>query len=570
MPKRAAKTAKNTAAAAAPKSAGFAALALHITDVADAKIFAALRDERPNTATFSLPESQPENLDPESAAKRLLEHALASDALPALSAPTVAGTQSDFKSLGVETVPLTGTTVVKFRQQVRGIPIYGSLISVELEAHNDLVSLNANLATPDVKSYVATVSPRDALKRIASEAGYGRDLPDVTPTLNLFFDSKGKWHLAYIAESVRSRKRGKGTNKVKGGALSFDYVIDAITGTLVAEMPRTPTADGATDQAHDELGVLQTFSIDVTGATRVLRDAALNIETYDFAFRDPEVVAPSLPGTPVGPPWPSAAVSAHMNAVAVTSYLRDVLKRNNIDNKGGRIVSSINCVLASDEDPKGSRCWLNAFWNGKQMIYGQSMFDDRLRSLASSLDIVAHELFHGVTAATARLIYQDETGALNESYSDIFGVLISNHGQPDIGQWNWQIGDALSTGVTAFRDMAEPPQFGQPQVMKDFKTSPVTLAGDFGGVHINCGIHNHAAYQVMTTRASDGFLFKPAELAAIFYVALTQQLTRQSTFSDSRRGVVLAARSLFRKLPQAEIDVRANAVEVGFDAAGIG
>jgi Zn-dependent metalloprotease len=246
-----------------------------------------------------------------------------------------------------------------------------------------------------------------------------------------------------------------------------------------------------------------------------------------------------------------------------------VLKRNNIDNKGGRVISSVNCVVKTDETPPGSNVWLNAFWNGTQMIYGQAMFDDRLRSLASSLDIVAHELFHGVTAATARLIYQDEPGALNESYSDIFGALISNASQPDIAQWNWQIGDALSTGLQAFRDMSDPPLFDQPKLMKDYRKSPATLAGDFGGVHANSGIHNFAAFKIMTTPAADGFLFKPEELAAMFYVALTQQLSRMSTFSDSRRGVVIATRSLFRKLPQADVDARAKAVAAGFDAAGI-
>jgi Zn-dependent metalloprotease len=424
------------------------------------------------------------------------------------------------------------------------------------------VSLNSNLATPDVPTYLAKVSPQDALKRVAKEAGYGRELPQVVPVLNLFFDRKGKWHLAYIAENVHSRK------KEQSGPLVYDYVIDALTGAVVAELPRTPSAN-TTDQALDELGTMRTFCIDVTGARKALRDPTLNIETYDFGFRDPNLVVKNLPGTLVAAPWSSAAVSAHVNAAAVATYLRTVLKRNNIDNKGGCVISSVNCVVKTDESPPGSNVWLNAFWNGTQMIYGQAIFDDRLRSLASSLDIVAHELFHGVTAATARLIYQDEPGALNESYSDIFGTLISNAAQRDIAQWNWQIGDALSTGLQAFRDMSDPPQCGQPKAMKDYKTSPVTLTGDFGGVHVNCGIHNFAAFKIMTTRAGDGFLFKPEELAAMFYVALTQQLSRVSTFSDSRRGVVIATRSLFRTLPQADVDARANAVAAGFDAAGI-
>ena len=117
--------------------------------------------------------------------------------------------------------------------------------------------------------------------------------------------------------------------------------------------------------------------------------------------------------------------------------------------------------------------------------------------------------------------------------------------------------------------MRDPTRFGQPKLMKNYRKSANTLAGDFGGVHINSGIHNFAAFNVMTATSGGKFLFKPAELAAMFYLALTQQLSRQSTFSDSRRGVVLATRSLFRMLPQNEIETRARAVEAGFDAAGI-
>jgi Zn-dependent metalloprotease len=246
-----------------------------------------------------------------------------------------------------------------------------------------------------------------------------------------------------------------------------------------------------------------------------------------------------------------------------------VLKRNNIDNKGGKLVSTVNCVVKRDEDPAGSKNWLNAFWDGRQMVYGQVTFNGALRSLASSLDVVAHELFHGVTEATSRLVYENESGALNESYSDIFGILVSNLAEPDIAKWNWEIGDAISSSLAALRDMKDPTRFGQPKLMKNFRVLPNTRSGDFGGVHINSGIHNFAAFNVMTAKSGGKFVFKPAELAAIFYIALTQQLSRQSRFTDSRRGAVLATRSLFRSLPQAQIDARASAVEAGFSAAGI-
>jgi Zn-dependent metalloprotease len=542
---------------------------MHVTETKGRKTFAALKAERPASAAFSLVASQPKNLDPESAAKRILEHALASEKMPSLTAPKVDGNESDFKSLGVETVPLTGTSVVKFRQQIKGVPVYGSLVSVELGDDNEVVSLNSNLAKPDVASYVAKVSPQDALKRIASEAGYGRELPEVTPSLNLYLDNKGKWHLAYIAENVRSRKTDKTSKSSQGMPLVFDYVIDALTGALVAEMPRTPTMADANEQALDELGTMRKFAVEVSGTKKAMRDAKLNVETYDFSFRDPDLAGAGLPGKLVAPPWSTAAVSAHVNAGVVATFLRDVLKRNNIDNKGGRLVSSVNCLIKEEEDPPGSKVWLNAFWDGAQMVYGQAKFGGKLRSLSSALDVVAHELFHGVTGGTARLAYENESGALNESFSDIFGIIVSNFSEPDIAKWNWLIGDGISTGLEALRDMQDPTRFEQPKLMKNFVVKPNTRNGDYGGVHTNSGIHNFAAFKVMTATAGKKFVFKPDELAAMFYVALTQQLSRQSTFSDSRRGVVLATRSLFRTLPQAQIDARAAAVEAGFAAAGI-
>jgi Zn-dependent metalloprotease len=302
------KTAKKRAPARSAAGAGaFKALAMHVTEKKGRDTFAALRAERPTSASFGFAASQPQNLDPESAAKRILAHAFASEAAPSLTAPTVSGTESEFKSLGVETVPLTGTSVVKFRQQLRGIPVYGSLVSVELDDSNEVVSLNSNLATPNVESYVAKISPQDALRRIASAAGYGRDLPEVTPVLNLYLDAKSKWHLAYIAENVRSRKKDKAPKRSvpivvgkdetpghgHGMPIVYDYVIDALTGALVAELPRTPSMASANDTAIDELGTSQRFVIDVTAKKKTMRNAVLNIETFDFRFRDPEVLGPA-------------------------------------------------------------------------------------------------------------------------------------------------------------------------------------------------------------------------------------------------------------------------------------
>ena len=189
MAKKASKSARKPARRST--KAGFRPLAMHVTVPADAAAFAALTAERSGAAAFAHEATRPEQLDPESAAKRILAHALASETMPGLTAPTAGGVESDFKSLGVETVPLTGTTIVKFRQQVHGIPIYSSLISVELADDNSMVSINSNLAAPDVPSFLAKLSPADALAKVASAAGYGRQRPSVVPALNLFLDNRG-------------------------------------------------------------------------------------------------------------------------------------------------------------------------------------------------------------------------------------------------------------------------------------------------------------------------------------------------------------------------------------------
>ena len=145
-------------------------------------------------------------------------------------------------------------------------------------------------------------------------------------------------------------------------------------------------------------------------------------------------------------------------------FLSTVLRRNGVDNIGGPVRSSINCV-----EENGTKEWDNATWYRKQMMYGQSKVNGELRSWALAKDIVAHELTHGITDYTARIEYLGESGALNESYSDIFGVIVANIGKSDVKKWNWLIGDGLFGPDTALRDMKKPENFDQPSHMDDYQ-----------------------------------------------------------------------------------------------------
>jgi Zn-dependent metalloprotease len=551
---------------------GLRAFALHTNEVASSQAVRALRAERHSFRAFATTEKIGlSNLDPETAARQHLQQALASEALPQFTAPKVGRATPEFISLGTETLPLTGTKTVKFRQAYNEIPVDGSLITVEMDGeNNELYAISSSLGDPVNVDPVARISPADVLNTVRTLAGYGTQPLEATPRLCYYFDAAARrWRLVFVVEDIRRKKDGETTQPPP---LLADYAIDAHTGGLVAILSRMPSATISREgDAQDGLGKVRRIRYVVAEEDNVqsLRDDLLNIETYDFGFQDLD--KERWPGKYVSDPpspWDAGGVSAHANAAVVVEFLKEVLLRNSFDNEGGALISSVNCIVSDDvtDDPKE---WYNAAWAGdEQMVYGQRSVNGELRSYAVALDVVGHEVFHAVTSRTARLRYAFESGALNESYSDIFGVIISNFEKADLSSWNWQIGEDLKgTGIPS-RDLSEPTKYKQPGHMRDYQNRP--LDDDNGGVHYNSGIHNLAAYKIMTAKDAQGeYLFDAASLAALFYLALTQYLSRTSLFSDSRRAVLLVARTLFRNDESALRNARQQAISEAFDAVGI-
>ena len=385
---------------------GLRNFSMHALDKSDAPVLAKLTQERAHFPAFSL--MGPANVaqvDPETVAKRYLAQALQSSTVRSFTPPKSEGITSEFKSLGTETVPLTGTTTVKFRQTLGEIPVYGSLVTVELDAANNLVSLNSSVGEPKGVSSVARIAPADAVKAVEKYSGFQKQLANIVPHLMYYFDKDAaKWRLVFFLEDVPVTPAQR-RDAAKPAPQYMDYIVDADTGKVVAELPRTPSMAATVEQAIDGRKQSRQIRVETSGAKKILQDTSVNVQTFDFKFDDPQVNEVGLPGTAIRrppEPWPPSAVSAHANAVAVAEFLRNVLRRNNIDNKGGPMNSSINCVVA-DESP-GNRQWFNAFWNGVQMVYGQRRDDEgNLMSLSMDLDVVGHEMFHGVTDSTARL-----------------------------------------------------------------------------------------------------------------------------------------------------------------------
>jgi hypothetical protein len=209
----------------------------------------------------------------------------------------------------------------------------------------------------------------------------------------------------------------------------------------------------------------------------------------------------TLPGTTVrreGEPatGDAAADEAYDGLGQTWSLYSEAFGRDSLDDRGLPLLATVH--YGKDYD--------NAFWDGTQMVFGDGD-GEVFNRFTLSVDVIGHELTHGVTELTAGLTYQGQSGALNESVSDVFGSLVRQRAAGQgADQADWLIGAGLFTdsvqGV-ALRSMKAPgTAYDDPRVGKD--PQPATMAGyvettdDNGGVHINSGIPNHAFYLAAT------------------------------------------------------------------------
>jgi bacillolysin len=421
-----------------------------------------------------------------------------------------------------DTETLQQTSIVRFVQTKRAIPIFGASAVVELNEGNELIAIDAALADVTNVSHIPALSVAQALEMIAGATGtkanqlQGVDSPELT-----FFhdDTKDQWHLAYFFQDVPAAPadftKGQKSHGIGRplGQPELDYLVDAHEGTIlmywssqptVGEVPVTCKGDDEYDKPQDFFGREAKL-----GGPYELYDPMRGIRTYDFGGQnvDPD----SLPASPVSVNGPQpnfvgmpGAVSAHYHAKCVDDFLRSVLARNGIDNKGMELVSCVNCISLNDgPGPE----WKNAAWWRGRMWYGQIKENGRFRSYSRFLDVIAHELAHGITETTANLVYRDQSGALNESFSDIFGVIVNNWDWTqttttggDVANWDWEIGKGLGGNGLPLRDMSDPTRTNDPDHMSKYDPTPL----DSGGVHTNSNIHNKAAHNVLTAKDAQG------------------------------------------------------------------
>ncbi len=250
--------------------------------------------------------------------------------------------------------------------------------------------------------------------------------------------------------------------------------------------------------------------------------------------------------------WKNLEVSAHYNAGQAFEYYKNTFNRKSINGNGGNIISIINVTDENDNNMD------NAFWNGAAMFYGNG--DVAFTQLAKALDVGGHEMSHGVIGSTANLEYLSQSGALNESYADVFGAMIDRD--------DWKMGeDVVKLNFFpsgALRDLSDPHNGGsgpndngwQPAHMNEYQN--LSQDQDNGGVHVNSGIPNKAFFLFATAIGKD-------KAEQVYYKALTDYLVKSSQFIDMRLAVEKAATDLFGA---GSTEVAAG--HTAFDQVGIG
>jgi len=493
-----------------------------------------------------------------------------------------------------------GITHIKHQQMYMGIPVYGAEVIYHFDSKSQWLN-GRYTKTPNLESLTPSIE-LPAIKQITIDhIGEIKDIKN--DKFSLFDFEKIKGELVIYEDRLCYEM-----TVYKSIIDRWQYIMDAHTGEVIRKHQNmckfhshgdhtscnhsakneqnlnrniitseknemAPPPDGPTiSNAQDLFGSTRQINTYESGNQFYLIDAARTM--YDNANSN-------IPNDPVGTIWTIDAfntnpqnsdfqydhvisnssnfsgkqtgVSAQYNGGQAYQYFKVIHDRESINGDGGNVIGLINIA---DED--GSSLG-NAFWNGIAMFYGNG--DNSFFSLARGLDVAGHEMSHGVVQSTANLEYQGESGALNESFADIFGAMIDRD--------DWEIGEdvvkssAFPSG--ALRSLQDPHNGAstgnfnagwQPRIYSERFTG----SQDNGGVHINSGIVNWAFFKFAT---SSGVGKDKAE--KVYYRALDKYLTKSSQFIDARLAVVQSAADLYG----GSGGTVANSARAAFDAVEI-
>ncbi len=425
-----------------------------------------------------------------------------------------------------------GFTHMKLQQTFNGKLVYGKTITIHFDKDGVISGMTGTLENR-INSVVKKSNTPLNEKAAIEKAKLSKSFTELSETpvakKYVYFNGQAAYEVYKVNIVYEQPEIG-----------SWEIFVDVYSGDIIDSISKL-RGDGATTGTGVAVnGTSRSLNVYQSGSQYQLKDVSKpmtgTIKTYTANNKNTETGTLVTSSTTTF--TDKAAVSAHSYAEVVYNFYKNLFNRNSIDGNGMSIDSVVHY---------GSK-YNNAYWNGYKMIYGDgdgSVF----KALSGDLDVVAHEMTHGVTESSANLVYANQPGALNESMSDVLGVLVQTYDKYNVkngGQWSfnssdWVVGDEVYTPNTpgdALRSLANPTLYNQPAHMTNYKNLPNTQAGDWGGVHTNSGIPNKAAFLVAQSIGCE-------KAANIYYRALTVYFNSNTNFSQARLGLVQAAKDLY-------------------------
>lgn len=470
-------------------------------------------------------------------------------------------------------------THTRVRQMVGGIPVEGAELIIHRDRHSAITGVTGSLHK--VEHYTgALLDPADAVTRALSSFSQttpwswlnedeeallkevtGNPAATYTPTASLVY-------APVDGDPVNGFRPAYKLTLQSGADQPARWVVfvDAQTGAILNKYNSLHTTAAVGTGTSLYSGTVS-INTDLVSGTYYMRDLSRKVETYDMKNKTSYTGVTLF--TDTDNTWNTttqkAGVDAHYGAAKTWDYYKLVHGRNSYDNLGTTIKSYVHY----------STNYNNAYWNGSVMTYGDG--DGTTFTPLVTLDVAGHEITHAVTEKTANLAYQNESGALNEAFSDIFGAAIEFYAKGASG--NWLIGEACYTPATsgdALRSMSNPNAEGQPDTYQG--TYWYTGTGDNGGVHYNSGVANFWFYLLSvggsgtndkgTAYSVTGIGITKAEKIA--YRALSVYMTSSTNYAGARTATLNAATDLYGSA-SAEYTQVANAwAAVGVGTSGGG
>jgi len=459
----------------------------------------------------------------------------------------------------------------RVRQTLDGIPVWEGEAIVHLDAEGRLTTITDDLKETVAVNTKANISEKQAL-RYAMNAYSGKARMTDSPQVEMYiYRAADRDHLVYRVETPR----------LDGSADTSAPVVfvDAHTGEIVDGYDNLQTGTGSSLYS----GTVS-ISTSLSGANYYMEDTTRRQGTFNM--NNTGNTSTGTGGTQsrytdADDNWTAtnarAGVDAHYGAAKTFDYYQTVHGRNGIDgNYGpGTTTAAANGVSIVASRVHFGSGYNNAFWYQNMMSYGDG--DGTTFSPLTSTDVCGHEMTHGVTERTANLTYSKESGALNESWSDIMGAMVELYADGGVVSTNtWLIGEDIYTPGTAgdaLRRMDNPNAVGDPDHYS-LRLYPGTCtpssANDQCGVHTNSSISNHAYYLMAAGGANrvSGVAVTGiggTDAAKIFYRALTVYMTASTNFAGARTATLNAATDLF-----GSSSAQYNTVATGWCAVGVG